>query len=59
MSVAPVRMTSLRDAPFGFLADPLFLERHMRWFVTKKQERLKEIAESAVAQNSTASRAKE
>jgi ligand-binding SRPBCC domain-containing protein len=28
------------EAPFGFL-----LKRHMRWFVTTKQGRLKEIAE--------------
>ena len=33
------------EAPFGFLADPLFLRRHMRWFVTTKQLALKEIAE--------------
>jgi ligand-binding SRPBCC domain-containing protein len=33
------------EAPLGFLADPLFLERHMRWFVTTKQAALKEIAE--------------
>jgi ligand-binding SRPBCC domain-containing protein len=29
----------------GRLADRLFLERHMSWFVTTKQRRLKEIAE--------------
>ena len=33
------------EAPLGFLADPLFLKRHMRWFVTTKQRALKEIAE--------------
>jgi len=34
--------------PLGRLADRLFLERHMEWFVRTKQQRLKEIAESAV-----------
>ena len=29
----------------GLLADRLFLERHMTWFVTTKQSHLKEIAE--------------
>jgi ligand-binding SRPBCC domain-containing protein len=46
-------LTIMRDilewkAPFGFLgtlADLLFLERHMRWFVTTKQNSLKRIAE--------------
>ena len=33
------------EAPLGFLADPLFLKRHMHWFVTTKQRALKEIAE--------------
>ena len=33
------------EAPFGWIADPLFLARHMRWFVTTKQQRLKEILE--------------
>src|SRR5687767_11830394 len=45
--------TLMRDvlvwrAPVGFLgrlADRLFLERHMRWFVSTKQRHLKEIAE--------------
>lgn len=45
--------TLMRDAltwqtPLGFLgriADALFLERHMIWFVTTKQKALKEIAE--------------
>lgn len=42
--------TLMRDildwqAPLGFIADPLFLTRHMRWFVTTKQRALKEIAE--------------
>jgi hypothetical protein len=32
-------------APLGFIADPLFLKRHMRLFVTTKQRALKEIAE--------------
>jgi hypothetical protein len=36
------------EAPFGLLgclADRLFLERHMRWFVATKQARLGKIAE--------------
>jgi ligand-binding SRPBCC domain-containing protein len=33
--------------PLGRLADGLFLERHMRWFVATKQKHLKEIAERA------------
>lgn len=36
------------DTPLGLLgliADRLFLERHMRWFVATKQQRLKEIVE--------------
>jgi ligand-binding SRPBCC domain-containing protein len=33
------------EAPLGFIADPLFLKRHMRWFVTTKQRALKDIAE--------------
>lgn len=42
--------TLMRDildwrAPLGLIADPLFLKRHMRWFVTTKQLALKEIAE--------------
>ncbi|MBK5259985.1 MAG: SRPBCC family protein [Thermoanaerobaculia bacterium] len=49
--------TLMRDelewiAPLGILgriADKLFLERHMRWFVTTKQQHLKKIAESAVS----------
>lgn len=39
-------------APFGLLgrlADRLFLERHMRWFVSTKQHALKGIAERAAA----------
>ena len=35
------------DAPLGFLADPLFLKRHMRWFVATKQQMLKKIAEDS------------
>lgn len=38
------------EAPLGFLgrvADRLYLERHMRWFVTTKQQRLKQIAEDS------------
>jgi hypothetical protein len=43
-------MTVMRDlvtwqAPLGRLADALFLERHLRWFVETKQKRLKEIVE--------------
>lgn len=46
--------TLMRDtldwvAPLGILgrlADWLFLERHMRWFVTKKQQGLKALAEA-------------
>ena len=34
--------------PLGRIADRLFIERHMRWFVAKKQEALKRIAERAV-----------
>ena len=42
--------TLMRDtlewkAPFGWIADPLFLKRHMRWFVSTKQRRLKELVE--------------
>jgi len=33
------------EAPLGFIADPLFLRRHMRWFVATKQRGLKQIAE--------------
>ncbi|HEV8659364.1 MAG TPA: SRPBCC family protein [Thermoanaerobaculia bacterium] len=33
------------EAPFGWIADALFLERHMRWFVETKQKRLKELVE--------------
>ena len=44
--------TLMRDilewqAPFGWIADPLFLTRHMRWFVATKQRHLKEIAEDS------------
>ena len=47
-------VTVMRDvidwtSPFGFLgriADALFVTRHMRWFVTEKQQRLKRMAES-------------
>lgn len=38
------------EAPFGIvgrLADIIFLRRHMRWFVTKKQTALKRIAENS------------
>lgn len=38
------------EAPFGIvgrLADIFFLQRHMRWFVTKKQTALKRIAEES------------
>ena len=43
-------VTLMRDlldwrAPLGLIADPLFLKRHMRWFVTTKQRALKETAE--------------
>ena len=31
--------------PLGLLADRLFLERHMRWFVSTKQNHLKRLAE--------------
>jgi ligand-binding SRPBCC domain-containing protein len=48
--------TLMRDvlrwkAPLGILgriADALFLERHMRWFVATKQQHLKRIAEKGV-----------
>lgn len=33
------------EAPLGRITDWLFLKRHMRWFVTTKQQRLKQIAE--------------
>ena len=39
------------EAPLGILgriADALFLERHMRWFVVTKQTALKEMIESAL-----------
>ena len=36
--------------PLGRLADVLFLERHMRWFVATKQKHLKDIAERAPVQ---------
>ena len=47
--------TLMRDtitwrSPFGILgraADALFVARHMRWFVTEKQRRLKALAEGA------------
>jgi hypothetical protein len=42
------------EPPFGLigrLADNLFLRRHMRWFVTTKQNGLKRMAE-AQARNS-------
>ena len=47
--------TLMRDvlewqAPFGWIADPLFLTRHMRWFVATKQRHLKEIAEGSLLQ---------
>jgi hypothetical protein len=32
--------------PLGRLADRLFLERHMRWFVTTKQAALKTMIEN-------------
>lgn len=32
-------------APFGVIADKLFLERHMRWFVETKQAALKTLIE--------------
>jgi len=46
-------VTVMRDvvtwrSPFGFvgrIADALFVARHMRWFVTEKQARLKRMAE--------------
>jgi hypothetical protein len=43
--------TLMRDilewsAPLGWLADPLFLRRHMEWFVRTKQENLKRILET-------------
>jgi ligand-binding SRPBCC domain-containing protein len=46
-------VTVMRDvvswrSPFGFLgriADALFVTRHMRWFVTEKQRRLKAMLE--------------
>lgn len=46
-------VTLMRDvvtwrSPFGILgraADALFVARHMRWFVTEKQTRLKQMAE--------------
>ena len=46
-------VTVMRDvvtwrSPFGLLgraADALFVARHMRWFVTEKQARLKRMAE--------------
>ncbi|HUK33906.1 MAG TPA: hypothetical protein VLV86_08365, partial [Vicinamibacterales bacterium] len=46
--------TLMRDtlewrAPFGFIADPLFLKRHMHWFVETKQRALKELAETLTA----------
>ena len=33
-------------APLGWIADPLFLRRHMEWFVRTKQQNLKRIIES-------------
>ncbi len=39
------------EAPFGMLgrvADALFLERHMRWFVATKQKQLKALIERAL-----------
>jgi len=44
-------LTIMRDvltwqAPFGRVADVLFLARHLRWFVETKQKRLKELIES-------------
>ena len=46
--------TSMRDtlewqAPLGWLADALFLKRHMDWFVRTKQHHLKAIIESSYA----------
>ncbi|HUJ12709.1 MAG TPA: SRPBCC family protein [Thermoanaerobaculia bacterium] len=46
--------TLMRDtlewrAPLGFIADPLFLRRHMHWFVATKQRALKELAETLTA----------
>lgn len=35
--------------PLGRIADVLFLKRHMSWFVTTKQQHLKEIAERSAA----------
>jgi ligand-binding SRPBCC domain-containing protein len=45
--------TLMRDtlewrAPFGWLADPLFLRRHMEWFVRTKQQNLKRIIEERI-----------
>jgi len=39
-----MRDTLYWDAPLGFLVDPLFLKRHMRWFVTTKQLALSQLA---------------
>ena len=49
--------TLMRDtlewqAPLGWLADALFLKRHMRWFVHTKQHHLKAIIESSYARQS-------
>ena len=49
--------TFMRDtlewqAPLGWLADALFLKRHMDWFVRTKQQHLKAIIESSYARQS-------
>jgi len=46
--------TVMRDlltwqAPLGRIADKLFLERHLRWFVETKQKRLKELIETRIS----------
>jgi ligand-binding SRPBCC domain-containing protein len=53
-SITTMRDTLEWEPPFGLigrLADNLFLRRHMRWFVTTKQNGLKRMAE-AQARNS-------